>query len=185
MNPANKAKLEEYRQYWLTLKNAGYMMGLSGNVRDNMVRIMGEEFRPGYTADLWCPPCVADMVTALYFEFEKWEAAQPVPEPESPAIPEIPIIPALEEGGVPAGPELMQPIDPEPERDGFDEATLTVEEGELTVTREEEPKPADPILDLTVEPSQDEPVVEPPVIDPAKPAIKVKSNFPSHKSRKK
>src|SRR4051812_2419526 len=78
MNPANKSFLEANRTHWITLRDAFYIRHLDGNTRSEMQRIMGEEFRPGYTSDLWCGVCVADMVTALYQEFEKWEAANPV-----------------------------------------------------------------------------------------------------------
>lgn len=76
MKPENKAFLEANRTHWITLRDAFYLRGLDGNTRSAMQRIMGEEFRPGYTSDLWCPTCVADMVRALYQEFEKWEARQ-------------------------------------------------------------------------------------------------------------
>lgn len=75
MNPDNKTFLEKNEYTWITLRDAGYMMGLDGNTRSEMVRVMSEEFRHGYTTDLWCPPCVADMLTALYFEFNKWREA--------------------------------------------------------------------------------------------------------------
>lgn len=80
MKPENKAFLEANRHHWITLRDAFYVRHLDGNTRSDMQRIMGEEFRPGYTSDLWCGVCVADMVRALYQEFEKWEAAQPVIE---------------------------------------------------------------------------------------------------------
>lgn len=94
MTPENKAFLEANRHYWVTLRDAHFMMGLSGNTRSEMQRIMGKEFRPGYVTDLWCPTCVSDMVTALYFEFEKWEAANREPvivEPDPPVPPKAPI----------------------------------------------------------------------------------------------
>ena len=78
MKPKNKAFLEANRHHWITLRDAFYVRHLDGNTRSEMQRIMGEEFRPGYTADLWCSVCVADMVRALYQQFEKWEAKQAV-----------------------------------------------------------------------------------------------------------
>lgn len=96
MTPENKAFLEANRHYWITLRDAHFMMGLSGNTRSDMQRIMGEEFRPGYVTDLWCPTCVSDMVTALYFEFEKWERDNPpvrVLSEHEPFWPIDPVIP--------------------------------------------------------------------------------------------
>jgi hypothetical protein len=65
----------------MTLVQAQYMKGLNGQERDDMQRIMSEEFQPGYHADLWCPPCVSDMILTLYRLYDAWLAAQP---PESP-----------------------------------------------------------------------------------------------------
>lgn len=95
MKPENKAFLEANRTHWVTLREAFYIRHLDGNTRSEMQRIMGEEFRPGYTSDLWCGVCVADMVRALYQEFEKWEAANPEPE----VAPEPPVVPHIEEAG--------------------------------------------------------------------------------------
>jgi hypothetical protein len=76
MKPENKKFLEDNRQHWITLRDAFYLRGLDGNTRSRMMQVMAEEFRPGYTADLWCPPCVSEMITTLYRHFEAWEAAQ-------------------------------------------------------------------------------------------------------------
>ena len=89
MKPENKAFLEENRKHWFTLRDAKYLRHLDGNTRSRMVQVMSEEFQPGYTADLWCAPCVSEMVTTLYRRFEEWEAAQ-VPEPPSLLDPEYP-----------------------------------------------------------------------------------------------
>jgi len=84
MNPNNLKFLQDNRHHWTALRDAQYLRHLDGNTRSEMQRVMAEEFRPGYTTDLWCSPCVSEMVTSLYREFEKWEAAQvPTPEPIS------------------------------------------------------------------------------------------------------
>lgn len=95
MKPENKAFLEANRTHWITLRDAFYIRHLDGNTRSEMQRIMGEEFRPGYTSDLWCGVCVADMVRALYQEFEKWEAANP-PEPVQVLGGPEPVIPPVQ-----------------------------------------------------------------------------------------
>jgi hypothetical protein len=90
MNQANRKLLDEYRQYHTTLVKAGYMMGLSSDTRDNMARIMSEEFQPGYATDLWCPPCVSDMVLLLYRYYDAWIEANPDPVEEPAPVP-IPV----------------------------------------------------------------------------------------------
>lgn len=77
MRPENKKFLEDNERTWITLRDAGYMIGLDGNTRSEMVRVIREEFQPGYATDLWCPPCVADMVTLLYRYFNEWRDKHP------------------------------------------------------------------------------------------------------------
>lgn len=88
MKPENKQFLEDNYHHWKTLRDAQYLKGLNGHEREGMQRVMSEEFQPGYTADLWCPVCAADMVRLLYTRYEAWKAAQPplIIEPEPPQI---------------------------------------------------------------------------------------------------
>lgn len=78
MNPANRALLDDMRHHHTTLVKAFYLRGLNAIERDNMQRIMREEFQPGYQADLWCPSCAADMVLLLYRHYDEWLAKQPL-----------------------------------------------------------------------------------------------------------
>lgn len=82
MKPENRKFLEDNRHHYDTLRNAFYIRHLNAGEREGMVRVMGEEFAPGYTADLWCSPCVADMVTLLYTRYDAWLAAQPKEQTE-------------------------------------------------------------------------------------------------------
>lgn len=77
MKPENKAFLDANRHHYETLTKAFYMKGLNAHERDGMVRVMREEFIPNYHTDLWCSPCVADMVKLLYHKYNEWLAAQP------------------------------------------------------------------------------------------------------------
>lgn len=76
MKPENKKFLEDNEHTWITLRDAGYMMGLDGATRSRMVAVIHEEFQPGYATDMWCPPCVADMVTLLYRHYNAWKEKQ-------------------------------------------------------------------------------------------------------------
>jgi hypothetical protein len=76
MNPANKAVLDDYRRFHDTLTKAGYLMGLSGSERSEMVRIIREEWMPGYATDLWCGPCVANMVLLCYRYYDDYLAKE-------------------------------------------------------------------------------------------------------------
>ena len=66
MTPENEQFLKDNFHHFMVFERAFYLRGLSGNIRENMQRVMSEEFQPGYTADLWCPTCCAEMVTRLY-----------------------------------------------------------------------------------------------------------------------
>lgn len=93
MKPENKKFLDDNRRYHTTLVQAHFMAMLDGNTRSEFVRVMNEEFQPGYTADLWCPPCVSDMVLAVYRRYDEYLAANPEPVPiAEPALVVEPII---------------------------------------------------------------------------------------------
>jgi hypothetical protein len=76
MTEEDKKFIEDNRFHYDTLTKAFYMRGLSGEVRNNMQRIIGQYFRPGYQSDLWCPTCVSDMVTLLYTLYDNWLSEQ-------------------------------------------------------------------------------------------------------------
>lgn len=78
MSPANIEFLESTYHHWVTLRDAQYMRGLNAHERDGMIRVMREEFQPGYSCDLWCPPCVSNMVTLLFRLYDEWKVKQPV-----------------------------------------------------------------------------------------------------------
>lgn len=77
MKPENKKFLDDNRHHHDTLVKAFYLRSLSGETRSRMQQIISEEFQPGYSTDLWCGPCVSDMVLKLYRHYDEWIAAQP------------------------------------------------------------------------------------------------------------
>lgn len=78
MKAENKQFLEENRHHHDTLVKAFYLRSLSAETRTRMQQIISEEFQPGYHADLWCGPCVSEMVLKLYRHYDEWLAQQPV-----------------------------------------------------------------------------------------------------------
>lgn len=95
MKPENKKFLDDNRHHHETLTKAFYLRSLSAETRTRMQQIISEEFQTGYTTDLWCGPCVSDMVLKLYRHYDEWLAAQPKdePKPEPAAEPEEPLPP--------------------------------------------------------------------------------------------
>lgn len=48
-------------------------------IKGDLVRIMREEFYPGYTIDDSCISCLFNMVPMLYQRYDKWLSEQPDP----------------------------------------------------------------------------------------------------------
>jgi hypothetical protein len=78
MKTENKETLDRHYHHWKTLRDAQYLRGLNVHERADMLRILREEFWPGYTYDEWCSSCVTQMVTHLYQRYDKWLSEQPV-----------------------------------------------------------------------------------------------------------
>lgn len=75
MTEETRLFLESTYHHWITLRDAQYMKGLNAREREGMIRAM-QFFQAGYTTDLWCPDCVAEMVRSLYTKFDQWKAEQ-------------------------------------------------------------------------------------------------------------
>jgi len=66
MRQADIDFLEANRHHHTALVQAGIVRHLDGNTRSEIQRIIGEYWRKGYTADIWCSPCCADMLRLCY-----------------------------------------------------------------------------------------------------------------------
>lgn len=78
MKPENIEFLEANKHHHDTLVKAFYLRSLSGEVRSRMQQIIADEFQPGYSTDLWCGPCVSEMVLKVYRHYDEWLAQQPI-----------------------------------------------------------------------------------------------------------
>lgn len=72
MTPEDIQFLNDNRHHYDTLINAFYLRSLSGETRTRMQDIIGKYWQPGYHTDLWCPPCVCDMLKKLYRLYDEW-----------------------------------------------------------------------------------------------------------------
>jgi hypothetical protein len=70
--------LNDNRHHHDTLIKAFFMRSLSAEVRTRMQDIIRQEWEPGYHTDLWCGPCVSEMVKKLYRHYDEWLKQQPV-----------------------------------------------------------------------------------------------------------
>jgi hypothetical protein len=73
MQQANKDFLDATRHHYLTLVNAGYLRGLNVHEKEGLIRVAREEFfGAGYSPDMFCPSCVAEMVKSVYRAYDNW-----------------------------------------------------------------------------------------------------------------
>lgn len=72
MTPDDIQFLNDNRHHYDTLIKAFYLRSLSAGVRSRMQQIIADEFQKGYSTDLWCGPCVTDMVLKLYKHYDEW-----------------------------------------------------------------------------------------------------------------
>lgn len=66
MLPHNRQRLESYRQYYDSWVNDRYLFSLGGDVKEDIQRIIREEWQPGYTCQMWCGYCVAKMIVLAF-----------------------------------------------------------------------------------------------------------------------
>jgi len=70
--PSTIQFLNDNRDHYDTLIKADYMRGLSAETRQRMQDIIRENWEPAYHTDLWCPPCISNMVKKLYGLYDEW-----------------------------------------------------------------------------------------------------------------
>jgi len=63
--------LEANKHHYETLVRAQFVQHLDNATREGMLRVIREEFAPGYQASLWCAPCIMEMIRYLYTQYEK------------------------------------------------------------------------------------------------------------------
>lgn len=84
MNQANKEFLEKHRHVYLEIINAGTAKK-ANQVKDELLRVLREEFIKGYVYTEDCGTCIFDMTKLLYRRFDEWLATNPDPvEPINP-----------------------------------------------------------------------------------------------------
>lgn len=70
ISPDDKQFIEAHRHHYGTLIRAEFLGNLDGSVLNRMLEIIKKHFAPAYLANLWCQPCVADMVKYLYTQYD-------------------------------------------------------------------------------------------------------------------
>jgi hypothetical protein len=78
MQPANRQYLEDNRRFYTAWVNDKVLYSLDAAVKQNIQRIINEEWQPGYSADLYCGHCVAKMLELAYGKMDE-ESTQAAP----------------------------------------------------------------------------------------------------------
>ena len=76
MKPENTAYLEAHRGIWTMYERAKIITHMDQSVKDGLLRVIREEFDPGYLVNMWCGVCVVDMLKYVYTQYDKWLKAQ-------------------------------------------------------------------------------------------------------------
>jgi hypothetical protein len=80
MKPENREILDANRHHYETATKAGFVKHFNAREKEDLLRVMREEFQPGYYYDMWCSPCVFDFIKLIYQHYDKWLASQPKEE---------------------------------------------------------------------------------------------------------
>ncbi len=79
MNPANKQILDSLEHFHVMFVRQQTISGLTANNKTDLLRVMREEFWPGYYYDEWCPHCAGKFLTDVYRKYNEWKAANVEP----------------------------------------------------------------------------------------------------------
>lgn len=82
MKPENKQVLDQHEHFYNTFVKLQTISGLSTTAKRDLLRVMREEFWPGYSYDEYCGPCVAKFLKDVYIRYEQWKAANVTTIPE-------------------------------------------------------------------------------------------------------
>lgn len=91
MNAEDKSFIEANRQHYRTITQAGFVADLDGVVKTKMLDIIKRNFAPAYLTNLWCSPCVVDMIKYLYEQYDAMPKEEPAKEVEAPKQAELTI----------------------------------------------------------------------------------------------
>lgn len=84
VDQSDKDFIEAHRHHYNTLIQAQFLGNLDGSVLNRILEIIKKYFAPTYLANLWCQPCVADMVKYLYTQYDAIPKEAQVKEVEPP-----------------------------------------------------------------------------------------------------
>ncbi len=76
MSPENQKFVDDNIHFAKTFAEAEYFKHLDYATRAGFVKLISEEFQPGYTADLNCSVCVGEMLKYAWRLYSEWKAKE-------------------------------------------------------------------------------------------------------------
>lgn len=83
-----KQFMADNRPHYETLVRADFLTNIGQDIKSGLLDV-ARVFAPAYQANLWCGPCVCELVKYAYTQYDKWVNEQPnedVKEVEAPVI---------------------------------------------------------------------------------------------------
>jgi hypothetical protein len=68
----SKNFLDQNRHYYDHFIRTETFLGFDMTIRQGLLDVVKKEFNPTYMADLWCPPCVIDLLKYTYTQYDKY-----------------------------------------------------------------------------------------------------------------
>lgn len=86
MKLENKQILDALEHFYTTFERIQTIHGLTHQNKADLLRVMREEFWPGYTYDQWCPHCAGKFLQDVYRKYNEWKKANVEPVNDVPKI---------------------------------------------------------------------------------------------------
>jgi hypothetical protein len=67
----DKEWLDANRSHWDLWDRAQIFNQLDSATRDGYLNMIRKYYNPGYITNMWCSPCVVDMMKYLYTQYDK------------------------------------------------------------------------------------------------------------------
>jgi hypothetical protein len=86
MRPENKQILDSLEHFHTTFIRNQTIQGLTVQNKADLLKVMREEFWPGYTYDEWCGECVGRFITIIYRKYNEWKEVHVEPVKDVPKV---------------------------------------------------------------------------------------------------
>jgi hypothetical protein len=64
--------LNANRHHWIAWETAQIFNQLDMSVRQGLLNVIREEWDAGYLSNLWCSPCVVELLRYAYTQYDKY-----------------------------------------------------------------------------------------------------------------